>query len=108
MEHNPAAAGFLATLILVYAVVILAIIAFTIWLYWRIFEKAGYSGALSLLNFVPGVGQLICLVILAFGRWPIEDRLAAGYGQPPYGSPPPPMPPPPPASPPGTSVMPTS
>lgn len=104
MEHSTEAAGFVATLILVYAVVILAIIAFTIWLYWRIFEKAGYSGALSLLNFVPGVGQLICLVILAFGRWPIEDQLAAGYAQS-YGSPPP-MPPP--ASPPGTSVMPTS
>ena len=102
MDHSGAAAGFLATLILTYTIVIFAIIGFTVWLYWRIFDKAGYNGALSLLNLVPGVGQLICIIILAFGRWPIEDRLAATYAQP-YGSPPPP--PPPPAQPPGSSVM---
>jgi len=102
MDHSSAeAAGFVATLILTYAIVIFALIAFTVWLYWRIFDKAGYNGALALLNLVPGAGQLICLLILAFGRWPIEDRLAGTYAPPPYGSPPPP------ASPPGTSVMPT-
>ena len=62
---------------------------------WRIFAKAGYNGALSLLNFIPGVGPLICMIILAFGRWPIEDQLAALQG----GAPRPPAP--------GTGVMPT-
>jgi uncharacterized membrane protein YhaH (DUF805 family) len=100
MDHTAEASGFIATLILTYAIVIFALIAFTIWLYWRIFEKAGYSGALSLLNLVPGAGQLICLLILAFGRWPLEDRLAGTYPPPPPYAPPPP--------PPGTSVMPTS
>ncbi len=105
MDHSSAeAAGFVATLILTYAIVIFALIAFTVWLYWRIFDKAGYNGALALLNLVPGRGQLICLLILAFGRWPIEDRLAAAFAPPPYG----PTPPTPPAPPPGTSVMPTS
>jgi uncharacterized membrane protein YhaH (DUF805 family) len=75
--NSAAAASFLAGFVVVYAVIILGVIAFTIWAYWRMFEKAGFSGALSLLNLVPGVGPLICLIVLAFGRWPIEDELAA-------------------------------
>jgi uncharacterized membrane protein YhaH (DUF805 family) len=102
MDHSSAAAaGVIATLVFVYGIVLLAIIGFTIWVYWRIFVKAGYNGALSLLNFVPGMGQLICMIILAFGRWPIEDQLAALQGSSPLGSTAPPGPP-------GTSVMPTS
>jgi uncharacterized membrane protein YhaH (DUF805 family) len=98
MDHSSAAAaGVLATVMLIYGIVLVAIIAFTIWVYWRIFAKAGYNGALSLLNLVPGVGPLICMLILGFGRWPIEDELAAMQS----GRP---MPPP---APPGTSVMPT-
>jgi uncharacterized membrane protein YhaH (DUF805 family) len=101
MDHSvESAAGVLATLGLVYAIVLLAIVAFSIWVYWRIFAKAGYNGALSLLNFIPGVGPLICVIILAFGRWPIEDQLAAYQGTHPAA---PTVPP----SPPGTSVMPT-
>jgi hypothetical protein len=76
------------------------LVAFTLWVYWRIFAKAGYNGALSLLNLIPGVGPLICMLILAFGRWPIEDQLAASQG-----SMSPTMPPP---AQPGTSVMPTA
>jgi hypothetical protein len=97
MDNNSAATttGFLAGFILVYGVVILAILAFTIWAYWRVFEKAGYSGALSLLNLVSGFGPLICMIVLAFGRWPIEDEIAAlRAGNAPS------------VSPPGTSVMP--
>ena len=99
---SAAAASVLAGLAFVYVIVIIALIAFTVWVYWRIFAKAGYNGALSLLNFIPGVGPLICVLILAFGRWPIEDQLAALQGVRPM--PPPPGPPPPP---PGSSVMPT-
>ena len=100
MDHDStAAAGLVATLVFFYAILVIGIIAVTIWIYWRIFAKAGFNGALSLLNLVPGIGQLICIIILAFGRWPIEDQLAAAYG----GNPPP-MPPPPQ---PGSSVMPT-
>jgi hypothetical protein len=100
MDNNTqAATGLIAGLALVYVVVILAIVAFSIWLYWRIFAKAGYNGALSLLNLVPGVGPLICVVILAFGRWPIEDQLATLQAGGSFPSSPPP--------PPGTAVMPT-
>jgi hypothetical protein len=100
MDHSSAAAAsVIATLALVYGCVILAVIAFTIWIYWRIFTKAGFNGALSLLNLVPGAGQLICIIILAFGRWPIEDQLAAMQGGANVGATVPPGPP-------GSSVMP--
>jgi hypothetical protein len=97
MDQNAATASFLATFALVYGLVILALVAFSIWVYWRIFAKAGYNGALSLLNFIPGVGPLICMIILAFGRWPIEDQLAMLQNGPAQ-----------PSSAPGTSVMPTA
>jgi hypothetical protein len=98
-DHSAAAAGVIA-LILVYCVVLLGIVAVTVWIYWRIFAKAGYNGQMALLNLVPGIGQLICIIILAFGRWPIEDQLAALQGQPGV----PPVPP----TTPGSSVMPTA
>lgn len=98
-SNSATAASFLATFFLIYGIVIVGIVVFTIWVYWRIFAKAGFNGALSLLNLVPGVGPLICMIILAFGRWPIEDELAAARGG--IGGVAP-------APPPGTSVMPTS
>ncbi|HET6276193.1 MAG TPA: hypothetical protein VFE16_09725 [Candidatus Cybelea sp.] len=98
-RSSAAAASAIAAFAFVYIIVICALIVFTIWVYWRIFSKAGYNGALSLLNFIPGVGPLICVIILAFGRWPIEDQLAALQG----GAIPPPVVPP--MAPPGSSVM---
>ena len=76
-DSSAAAAGLLGVGLIVYFLVIAVMIAVFIWIYWRIFQKAGYNGALALLNLVPGVGPLICILILAFGRWPIEDQLAA-------------------------------
>jgi uncharacterized membrane protein YhaH (DUF805 family) len=96
-DNSATTTSFIAAMIMVYGIVIVALVVFTIWIYWRIFVKAGFNGALSLLNLVPGVGQLICMVILAFGRWPIEDELAALR----RGGPPPSAVPPP-----GTAVMP--
>jgi heme/copper-type cytochrome/quinol oxidase subunit 2 len=75
--NSAATASFLAGFILVYVVIIVGVLAFTIWAYWRMFEKAGFSGAMSLLNLIPGFGPLICLIVLAFGRWPIEEELTA-------------------------------
>jgi hypothetical protein len=37
--------------------------------FWRIFSKAGFSGALSLLMFIPLV-NLIMIFVLAFSEWP--------------------------------------
>jgi hypothetical protein len=37
---------------------------------WKIFGKTGMSPWLSLLVLIPGLGGLICVLILAFARWP--------------------------------------
>ncbi len=37
--------------------------------FWRIFSKAGFSGALSLLMLIPLV-SLIMIFVLAFASWP--------------------------------------
>jgi uncharacterized membrane protein YhaH (DUF805 family) len=100
---DAATAGLIGGFIIVYFVVIVVMIAAFIWIYWRIFQKAGYNGALALLNLVPGVGQLICILILAFGRWPIEDQLALATGGVRLTPPPPPSMPPP--APPGSSIV---
>ncbi|MGI5917990.1 MAG: hypothetical protein ACOX9A_16260 [Anaerolineae bacterium] len=52
----------------------LALLILSVVIYWRIFSKAGYSGALGLLMFIP-IANLIALLILAFGTWPIEEEL---------------------------------
>jgi hypothetical protein len=60
----------------VFAVVGLLIFAFFIFCWWRIFSKAGYSGALSLVflaGIIPLIGPLICLALFiwfAFAQWP--------------------------------------
>ncbi|MEA3407349.1 MAG: hypothetical protein U9R48_04625 [Chloroflexota bacterium] len=48
------------------------ILGIVIW--WRIFSKAGYSGLLGLLMFVPLV-NVIVLLYFAFGTWPIEKEV---------------------------------
>lgn len=55
----------------IFAAVGIAFTALFVWMFWRIFAKAGFSGALGLLCLIP-VGQLVCLVILAFSTWPNE------------------------------------
>lgn len=44
-----------------------------------IFRKAGYSWALGHLMLVPLV-NIVMFVLLALGRWPIEDRLDKARG----------------------------
>ncbi len=63
--------GLLITILFVVAMVVLTVI---IW--WKIFSKAGYSGAMSLLMLLPVV-NFIMLLVLAFGQWPIHRELAA-------------------------------
>jgi hypothetical protein len=45
---------------------------FSIW--WKIFKKAGYSGALGLLMFIPVI-NFILLLMLAFSKWPVIKQL---------------------------------
>src|SRR5213080_501813 len=59
---------------LIGGLIALVTIVFAILIWWRIFSKAGYNGAMSLLMFVP-IANLIVLLILAFGEWPIYKEL---------------------------------
>jgi len=103
-EFLSASAGFLAC----YFFFILAIVAFMIWVWWKILTKAGYSGALAFLNLIP-LGTFVLMMILAFGEWPVLRQLRAGgtgtylptptapaYQQPPAYQPPTYQPPAPP------------
>jgi hypothetical protein len=54
--------------------ILLVIFGIPVWFFWRIFVKAGYSGAWSLLVAVP-VANLIMLGMLAFGDWPIHRQM---------------------------------
>ena len=97
MPYNnttPIDAATLTTIILISGIVGLVGIIFAVIVYWRIFAKAGYSGALSLLMFVP-IANIVMLCILAFGEWPIYKELnylrqQVGRGQP-YGQSQPPQ-----------------
>jgi hypothetical protein len=66
--------GALTGIFLTSAIFSLIVIIFAVIIYWRIFSKAGYSGALSLLMFVP-IANIIVLCVLAFGNWPIYKEL---------------------------------
>lgn len=59
---------------LVFSIIGLAMVVFAVIIYWKIFSKAGYSGAMGLLMFVP-IANIIVLCILAFGEWPIHREL---------------------------------
>ena len=52
----------------------LAVVALVITIWWKIFDKTGYGGAMSLLMLIPIVG-FIMLLVLAFGDWPIQQEV---------------------------------
>ncbi len=57
---------------LIFSLFILFLIVFP---FWKIFKKAGYHGALSLIMLIP-FGILIMTFFLAFARWPILKKHA--------------------------------
>lgn len=100
--------GAAVGIVLFSVILSLAAIIFAVVIYWKIFSKAGYSGAMGLLMFVP-IANIVVLCILAFGEWPIykelnylRQQVARGqqypsspqypqYSQPQYGQPQPPQ-----------------
>ena len=72
--NDAALAGLAAAGCMVWLVVILAMIIFPIFCFWRIFTRAGFNGAMALLCLIPGIGMIIVLCILAFGTWPAGQR----------------------------------
>ena len=67
---------------------------------WKIAEKMGYPGPMSLLIYIPIV-NLIVLWYLALNEWPAENELRRWRAYAPAVTPvvPPPPPPPPPVAP---------
>jgi hypothetical protein len=77
MQHfNGVFAGMMGMIMLIG----LFIVAFMIFLFWRIFTKAGMAGPLSLLILLWPIGIFIDLCILAFGEWRVTPVAVA----PPY------------------------
>lgn len=64
----------------IFGLVGLLIFVFFIFVWWKIFSKAGYSGALSLLflaGIIPFIGWIVPLVLIiwfAFADWPALKR----------------------------------
>ena len=72
-EEAIAAMGVGLLLFFLFIMAVSVVLTIVIW--WKIFSKAGYSGALGLLILVP-FGELILLIVLAFGKWPALQELA--------------------------------
>ena len=69
-----ALAGLMAFGCVFWIFLILAAMAFPVFCFWRIFTKAGYNGAMSLIWLIPVVGPIAVFCILAFGTWPAGER----------------------------------
>ncbi len=88
MSDSGAGAAFGASSLILGCVGLLST-AFFILVFWKIFSKAGHSGAMSLLLFIP-IANIIVICMLAFGKWPIHEelqRLRAMAGGPMVGGP---------------------
>jgi hypothetical protein len=85
--YDPSAMGdpaqilaMMGPFMVVFAIVGLAIAAFSIFCWWKIFSKAGYSGALSLIflaGIIPLIGPFICLglfIWFSFAEWPVQRQ----------------------------------
>ena len=102
-DPSAAAVAAVAAFGLIYAIVVLAFVAFSILCNYIIAKKAGFNPWLSLLMLVP-IANLIVFLIFVFSEWPLTAENKAlraqlggggGYGPPPGGgyAPPPPYPP---------------
>lgn len=69
--NEAAVAGLMAFGCFIWIIVLLALVIFPIFCFWKIFTKAGHNGAMALLCLIPGIGMIIVLCILAFGEWPV-------------------------------------
>lgn len=47
--------------------------------FWVAFKKAGMPGPLALLVLIPGIGFLVTLYVLAFGRWKVAPVQEYAY-----------------------------
>ncbi|MBW4039338.1 MAG: hypothetical protein HIU91_10790 [Acidobacteria bacterium] len=90
--------GMIASMMGIFLLIGLAFIAFFIFLFWRILDKAGLAGPLSLLILIWPIGLIIVTCILAFSDWKVIPAAQLYPGLQPYPPPPPSYPPPPPTA----------
>jgi heme/copper-type cytochrome/quinol oxidase subunit 4 len=76
MDNSDAAAAFGVGFVIVYLMVVLASIAFGVYLYTRVAKKAGWPWAYGLLMFVP-VANIVFMIMFVFMKWPIEAEVEA-------------------------------
>jgi uncharacterized membrane protein YhaH (DUF805 family) len=69
-----AMAGAFAAFGLIWMLICLALLILGLVVNWKIAQKAGFSGAASLLMLIPLV-NVIVLIYFAFTEWPIERAL---------------------------------
>ena len=74
MQSYDAVPAVGAIFMLFFLLIGLLVTLLMVWVYCRIFSKAGYCWAFGLLMFVP-IANLIMLFVLAFGDWPIHREL---------------------------------
>lgn len=55
--------------------IILLVLLMSLFPFWRICSKAGYSKWLSLVAIIPYAGPLFLLFFLALTKWPVQRRL---------------------------------
>jgi hypothetical protein len=90
MAVNHAMAG-MGAFFLLFGLIALAFYVFNIFLYWRIFTRAGMAGAIALIAIIPNLGGFICNCILAFARWNVTPAPQGYAGYPPQYPPAPPQ-----------------
>jgi hypothetical protein len=73
-EEALAAMGIGMLLFFLFIMAVSVVLTIVIW--WKIFSKAGWSGALGLLMLVPIVNFIMALYV-AFATWPIQRELEA-------------------------------
>ncbi len=86
-------AGAIAGMMGVFMLFGLTIIAFFIFLFWRILAKAGLPAPLAFLVIFPGIGWIIVVCVLAFSDWRVIPAPSPYGGLQPYPPPPPNYPP---------------
>ena len=65
----------------------LTIVLFHVFVFWRIFTKAGLAGPLALIGLIPPIGWIIVLCILAFADWRVAPIPSPWDGLQPYPRP---------------------
>ena len=74
MQSYDVAPAVGAIFMLFFLLIGLLVTLLMVWVYCRIFSKAGYCWALGLLMFVP-IANIIMPFVLAFGDWPVHREL---------------------------------